>query len=164
VKYANDWEERLREPCYVIGHNTVFDLGALAIHCGLARKDLYGGLSLVMSGGEHDPNSETEEAFKARLEIWRTAKETAINNEEGEGEELPIGTRVAPNVFGGGTILTIETGKFGKVAQVKCDDGHIRKILMSALLKQPQSVVCLNIVSRSNNWASVSTSIDHRSK
>jgi hypothetical protein len=54
VKYADDWKERLREPCLVIGHNLTFDLGAVAIHCGLAEKDLYGGLSLVLSGGEHD--------------------------------------------------------------------------------------------------------------
>jgi hypothetical protein len=40
VKYADDWKERLREPCLVIGHNLPFDLGAVAIHCGLAEKDL----------------------------------------------------------------------------------------------------------------------------
>src|ERR1700730_10224205 len=31
VKYAANWQDRLREPCYVIGHNLPFDLGALSI-------------------------------------------------------------------------------------------------------------------------------------
>jgi hypothetical protein len=52
VKRATNWKDELREPCLVIGHNLPFDLGALAKHCGLARKDLYGGLSLKMQGGE----------------------------------------------------------------------------------------------------------------
>jgi hypothetical protein len=38
IKYASKWEECLREPCYVIGHNLPFDLGALAIHTGLATR------------------------------------------------------------------------------------------------------------------------------
>jgi hypothetical protein len=75
VKYADDWKERLREPCLVIGHNLPFDLGAIAIHCELAKKDLYGGLSLVLSGGEHDElvMGETDEAFAARAEVARKA-------------------------------------------------------------------------------------------
>jgi hypothetical protein len=52
VKKAAKWKDELREPCLVIGQNLPFDLGALAIHCGLAIKDLYGGLSLKMQGAE----------------------------------------------------------------------------------------------------------------
>jgi hypothetical protein len=75
VKFADDWKERLREPCLVIGHNVPFDMGAIAIHCGLAKDDLYGGLSLVLSGGEYDEKvvGETDEAFAARVEIARKA-------------------------------------------------------------------------------------------
>jgi hypothetical protein len=75
VKFADDWKERLREPCLVIGHNLPFDLGAIAIHCGLAEKDLYGGLSLVLSGGEHGElvMGETDEAFAARVKVARDA-------------------------------------------------------------------------------------------
>jgi hypothetical protein len=73
VKFANDWKERLREQCLVIGHNVPFDMGAIAIYCGLAEKDLYGGLSLVLSGGEHDEPvmGETDEEFAARVEVAR---------------------------------------------------------------------------------------------
>jgi hypothetical protein len=52
VKKAAKWKDELREPCLVIGQNLPFDLGALAVHCGLAIKDLYGGLSLKMQGAE----------------------------------------------------------------------------------------------------------------
>jgi hypothetical protein len=56
VKRAANWKNTLREPCLVIGHNLPFDLGALAVHCGLAMKDLYGGLSLILQGqnGQHE--------------------------------------------------------------------------------------------------------------
>jgi hypothetical protein len=72
IKYANDWKERLREPCLVIGHNLPFDLGAIAIHSGLAEKDLYGGLSLVLSGGEHDEPIIKDGVAKRKFE-YRTA-------------------------------------------------------------------------------------------
>jgi hypothetical protein len=52
VKKAAKWKDDLREPCLVIGQNLPFDLGALAMRCGLAIKDLYGGLSLKMQGVE----------------------------------------------------------------------------------------------------------------
>jgi hypothetical protein len=52
VKKAAKWKDELREPCLVIGQNLPFDLGALAMRCGLAIKDLYGGLSLKMQGAE----------------------------------------------------------------------------------------------------------------
>jgi hypothetical protein len=31
---------------YIVGHNVLYDLGRLAVHTGLAREDLYGGLSM----------------------------------------------------------------------------------------------------------------------
>jgi hypothetical protein len=75
VKFADDWKERLREPCLVIGHNLPFDLGTIAIHCGLAEKDLYGGLSLVLSGGEHGELviGETDAEFAARVKATHEA-------------------------------------------------------------------------------------------
>jgi hypothetical protein len=137
IKYANDWEERLREPCYVIGHNLGFDLGALTIHCGLARKDLYGGLSLVLAGGEHDPEAETKEAFKARLEAWATWEAARMAIKEGK----PVGAVIEHEKYGKGTILAVETETFGGVArefaQVKFGD-ETRKIAVFFILKEPQ--------------------------
>jgi hypothetical protein len=74
VKYASNWQDRLREPCYAVGHNTPFDLGSLSIYCGLAEKDLYGGLSLVLSGGKHDDELVTSKngGSKRKFE-YRTA-------------------------------------------------------------------------------------------
>jgi hypothetical protein len=84
VKYADDWKERLREPCLVIGHNLPFDLGAIAIHCGLAEKDLYGGLSLVLSGGPHDVLDRTPRAVPLVGEARRAVRPSPV----GRGERL----------------------------------------------------------------------------
>jgi hypothetical protein len=84
VKYANDWKERLREPCLVIGHNLPFDLGALSIHCELAAKDLYGGLSLILSGGEHDElvMGETDQEYAARVEVFHKQTRSLVETDE----------------------------------------------------------------------------------
>jgi hypothetical protein len=50
IKQAEDYRNSLREPCLIIGHNLPFDLGAIAARCGLAKKQLYGGLSLNFRG------------------------------------------------------------------------------------------------------------------
>jgi hypothetical protein len=97
VKRAEEFEDSLREPLLCIGHNLPFDLGALAIHCGLARDDLYGGLSMILCGGEHDPEGGFEQRVAIKKvgfgkHLYRGVKSQNgwLEPPSGEGEWIPL--------------------------------------------------------------------------
>jgi hypothetical protein len=96
VKRAEEFEDSLREPCLVIGQNLPFDLGCLAIRHGLAREDLYGGLSMILCGGEHDPEGGFEQRVAIKKIGFGKHLYTSSKSQNGwleppweDGEEIP---------------------------------------------------------------------------
>jgi hypothetical protein len=62
-RYAN-WYKRIRDPHMIIGHNIIFDLGAMATHTTKSRGTTYGGLSMTLCNCAKDENGKTSQCGK----------------------------------------------------------------------------------------------------